>query len=199
QAMLSSNAAVRAQQINPYIVNLENNGRLSDHGKFRTSEDDLHDLARHYLPNALDDWELKEDEPIDIALYAHGGLVSEDSAAATAARWIPALYANKIFPVFFMWETGLLQTIENILSEALGLARAAGGFKDRLLDFVDDRLEGLVAPASTPVWEEIKENALRATTNPDGGIQLLAKELTGLPSELTGRLRFHLIGHSAGA
>jgi Papain family cysteine protease len=200
QAMLSSNSAVRAQQISPYIVNLGNNGRLSDHGKFRTSKDDLHDMALHYLPNALSDWRLKEDDPIDIALYAHGGLVSEDDAAETAAQWIPALYASKIFPIFFMWETGLLQTIDNILREALGMTRAAaGGFKDRLLDFVDDRLEGLIAPASTPIWEEIKENAWQATTSPHGGIRLLAEELNALPQALARRMRFHLIGHSAGA
>jgi hypothetical protein len=82
----------------------------------------------------------------------------------------------------------------------LGMARAAAaGFKDRLLDFVDDRLEGLVAPASTPIWEEIKENAWQATTNPNGGMRLLAKELNALPQSLTRRMRFHLIGHSAGA
>jgi len=199
QAMLSSNGVVRAQQINPYVVNLENNGKLSDNGKFRTSQEDLHDLALHYLPNALNDWKLKEDDPIDIALYAHGGLVSEDSAAETAAQWIPALYASKIFPVFFMWETGLLQTVGNILNEALGLTQAAGGLKDRLLDFVDDRLEGLIAPASTPIWEEIKENASHATNAPNGGLRLLAKELNALPPALTKRMRFHLIGHSAGA
>lgn len=199
QAMLSSNQIVRTQQINPYIVNLENNGKLSDHGRFRTDKDDLHDLAMHYLPNALDDWKLKEDDPIDIALYAHGGLVSEDGAAATAAQWIPALYANKIFPIFFMWETGLLQTIDNILSEALGFTRAAEGVRDRLRDFVDDRLEGLIAPASTPIWEEIKENALQSAINPNGGMRLLTKELDALPPVLTRRMRFHLIGHSAGA
>ncbi|HEV2665969.1 MAG TPA: hypothetical protein VG324_13710, partial [Blastocatellia bacterium] len=200
QAMLSSNGVVRAQQINPYIVNLENNGRLSDHGKFRTSEDDLQNLARHYLPNALDDWGLKEDDTVDIALYAHGGLVSEDSAAETAAQWIPALYANKIFPVFFMWETGLLQTIGDILSEALSSIRSAvGGVRDSILDFIDDRLEGLLAPASTPIWEEIKENALQAAVNPNGGMRLLAKELDALPPALVRSMRFHLIGHSAGA
>jgi Papain family cysteine protease len=199
QAMLSSNSAVRAQQISPYIVNLENNGKLSDHGKFRTSRDDLHDMALHYLPNALSDWGLNEDEPIDIALYAHGGLVSEDGAAQTASQWIPALYARRIFPVFFMWETGLLKTIDHIFTEALGMSQAAGGFKDRLTDFVDDRLEGLIAPVSTPIWEEIKENALQATTSQNGGVRLLARELSALPQSLTRRMRFHLIGHSAGA
>ncbi len=200
QAMLSSNKTVRAQQINPYTVKLENNGKLSDRGKFRTSKDALHDLVLHYLRNAIDDWNLKENDPIDIALYAPGGMVSEDGAAETAARWIPALYASRIFPVFFMWKTELLQTIDNILIEARGFTKAAaGGFKDRLRDFVDDRLEGLIAPASTPIWEEVKENALQATINPNGGMRLLVKELTALPPALTKRMRFHLIGHSAGA
>src|SRR5262245_64085045 len=99
-----------------------------------------------------------------------------------------------------MWETGLLETIDNIFSDALGFTQAeAGGFKDRLLDFVDDSLEGLIAPASTPIWEEIKENALQATTSPNGGMRLLAKELNALPQGFTRRMRFYLIGHSAGA
>jgi hypothetical protein len=64
---------------------------------------------------------------------------------------------------------------------------------------VDDRLEGLIAPASTPIWEEIKENALQAAINPNGGMRLLTKELDALPPALTRRMRFHMIGHSAGA
>jgi hypothetical protein len=200
KAMLSSNKAVRAQQINPYVVNLENNGRLSDHGEFRTSKDDLREMARHYLPNALNDWELKGDDPIDIALYAHSGLVSESEAAKTAAQWIPALYAYEIFPVFFMWETKLLEKVGKIFSEARRFTQAeAGGFKDRLLDFRDDRLEGWVAPTSTPIWDKIKENALQAAISPNGGLRLLTKELDALSPALTKRMRFHLIGHSAGA
>jgi len=200
KAMLSSNKAVRAQQINPYVINLENNGKLSDHGEFRTSKDDLNELARHYLPNALEDWGLKGDDPIDIALYAHSGLVSETGAAKTAAQWIPTLYADKIFPVFFMWETGLLDKVGKIFSEARDFTKTeTGGVKDRLLDFSDDRLEGWVAPTTTPIWEGIKENARQATISPNGGMWLLVKELGELEPDLTKRMRFHLIGHSAGA
>ena len=46
-------------------------------------------------------------EPVDVAIYAHGGLTDEETAARTASKWIPALYDAKIFPIFFMWETDL--------------------------------------------------------------------------------------------
>lgn len=203
RAMLSGNEVVRAQQINPYIVNLQNNGRLSDDGKFRTTTRDLDDMADFYLPEAVRDWKLKADDPIDVALYAHGGLVAESDAAEAAALWIPTLYASRIFPVFFMWETGLLDTLGNIFREMFGAERRAerlaGGLKDRLLNFFDDRLEGIAALPGTPIWEEIKENAERATSNPQGGLRLLARAMNKLPQDLTARLRFHLIGHSAGA
>src|SRR5262249_10193028 len=137
---------------------------------------------------------------IDIALYAHSGMVPEAEAAKTAAQWIPALYADKIFPVFFMWETRLLKKVGKIFSEARGFTRPEiGGLKDRLLDLMDDRLEGLVAPKTTPIWEEIKENARQAATSANGGMRLLVKELDELSPALTKRMRFHLIGHSAGA
>jgi hypothetical protein len=204
RAMISANPAVRAQQINPYIVNIANNGVLSDKGSFRTTKQDLKDLANFYLDAAIKDWKLKDDDPIDVGLYAHGGLVAESSAGDTAATWIPALYSAKIFPVFFMWETGLIDTISNIFRDLGGFDRVAGpGILEKIFgpleDFKDDRLEGLVAPAGTPIWDEMKENAERATTNSNGGLRLLAKEMEGLQPALQKRLRFHLIGHSAGA
>ncbi len=204
RAMISANPAVRAQQINPYIVNLANNGLLSDKGSFRTSKQDLKDLANFYLDAAIKDWKLKDDDPINVALYAHGGLVPESAAGDAAATWIPALYASKIFPVFFMWETGLIDTLSNIFRDLADFDRAAGTSAlgklfGHLQDFKDDRLEGLVAPAGTPIWDEMKENAGLATTNSNGGLRLLAKEMEGLQPSILKRLRFHLIAHSAGA
>lgn len=208
RSLLSANPVVQAQQINPYIVNLENNGVLSNSGVFRTSPRDLEDLVNFYLPEAIKDWKLSDNDPVDVALYAHGGLVPENSAGETAATWISALYARKIFPVFFMWETGLLNTIGNIFRDLLGRGRAAGEGSlsrlletsaDRFLDFKDDRLEGLVAPASTPIWDEIKENSALASNNPNGGLSILARLLREADQALVKRLRFHLVGHSAGA
>ncbi len=56
--LLSSNDNLSAQQINPYIIDLENNGTLSDGGQFATEPEDLHDLLSFYLPKAISQWRL---------------------------------------------------------------------------------------------------------------------------------------------
>lgn len=196
---LSSNPSVRNQQINPYVVNLGNNGRLSDKGTFRTNETDLQELVTTYLNSALQEWQRPDGAPIDVALYAHGGLTPERAAADTASRWIPALFARGIYPVFLMWETGLLDTVRDILSEIGKRPETVGGWWDRLLDAKDDRLDMLLSRPGTLVWDEMKENAWSASHNGAGGLHLLYRRLMDLPQELRQRLRFHLIGHSAGA
>jgi hypothetical protein len=203
--LLSSNPELSAQQITPYIVNLENNGRLSDRGQFFTRPADLVALVHRYLPAALQDWKLGENDPIDIGVYAHGGLTPEADAEVTAKRWIPALYSRQIFPVFLMWETGLRDTLKNVwrdVLEGVPESAAAATFGDWLLDRLDERLERALAGCKF-VWDEMKENARlaseRARAGDQGGIRLLWEQLATLPEQQRGRLRFHLIGHSAGA
>ena len=99
---LPEDESLRNHQIAPYIINMENNGELSDTGNFRTNPDDIRALMGVYLGRARTEWGLRDDEGVDIAIYAHGGLTGEDSAARTAARWIPALYEKRILPVFLM-------------------------------------------------------------------------------------------------
>ena len=126
-ALLSGNPSISAQQINPYIINVGNNGALSDVGQFATRVDDLRALLTTYLPNAFAQFGIRDNQPIDLAVYAHGGLTDENGAADTARRWVPAIYAQKVFPVFIMWETGFWQTLLDILQDALGVfSRAAG-------------------------------------------------------------------------
>jgi hypothetical protein len=203
--LLSSNPELSAQQINPYIVNLENNGRLSDRGQFFTRPADLEAMVQQYLPAALEQWQLGEDEPIDVGVYAHGGLTPEAGAEATAKRWIPALFSRRIFPVFFMWETGLRDTLKNVWRDVLAgvpESAAAATFEDWLLDRLDERLERALAGCKF-VWDEMKENARlaseRARPGDQGGIRLLWEQLARLPEQQRRRLRFHLIGHSAGS
>ncbi len=196
---LSSNRVVRDQQLNPYVVNLANNGRLSDSGAFRTRPSDLGKMVGQYLDQALARWSRPETAPIDVAIYAHGGLTPEAAAADTAARWIPALFEAQVFPVFLMWETGLMETVRNILDELVRRQRAAGGpWLDRALDWKDDRIDALVSGPGTAVWEEMKENAAQAVLNSNGGLHALYACLKEVPAEKRARLRFHLVGHSAG-
>lgn len=199
--LLSGNPVISAQQINPYIINVGNNGVLADVGPFATRVDDLRALLETYIPNAAAQFGIGVNEPIDVAIYAHGGLTDENGAADTARRWVPAIYSQKVFPLFIMWETGFWQTLLDILSDAEAVfSRAAGGPLDSLTDWWDERLETLAAAPGTLEWDEMKKNAEAISTNPSGALQLLYGELSRSEYDsLRSRLRLHLIGHSAGA
>jgi hypothetical protein len=193
---LAAEEKLRNHELAPFIVDMENDGALSASGDFRTSAGDLKALVSTYLERARSDWGLAPNDPVDIAVYAHGGLVSEKGAANAAARWIPALYENRIFPVFLMWETDLFKTLENIAKElVLGEPRRTAG----LQRWWNERIEKLLAPLGTEVWSEIKENAELITGSGHGGGMILYKAATESAAFNPRRDRIHLVGHSAGS
>ena len=199
KAVLASGDVLRQREISPFIVNMANNGELSSGGLFRTGQGDLEALVTVHMAEARKRWQLG-DAPMDVAVYAHGGLTGEKSAAETAMEWIPALYDSKIFPIFFMWETDLWTTLKNRLVDFLhGEPRATGGLRDTFLKFWNRRLErGLAAPGSM-IWGEMKQNAAAISLEETSG----ARRLFALGTELAGigpdAVRLHLIGHSAGS
>lgn len=183
--------------LSPYIVNTGNNGELSNSGDFHTSERDLDELVNVLMPAKRREWNLPAGQPLDVALYAHGGLVDEKAAGGTASEWIPMLLQQKIFPVFFMWESGLIETILDEICDWLkGRGEVpTGGLRQTLDRLWSDRIEGVGRVVGRGRWSEMKENAQLVTTNPAGGGALLADRLRAL----RGKVRLHLIGHSAGS
>jgi pimeloyl-ACP methyl ester carboxylesterase len=207
RAIVSSNETLADHEISPFVINMENEGRLSQRGRFRTNDDDLVALLKNHVPVALERWRLARGEPLDLAIYAHGGLTDEDAAAETARAWIPHLYTNRIFPVFLMWETGAGDTLRNLFEDVTrGEAEleAAGGnwerFKERFEEWKDERLEGLARFPGGKLWAEMKQNAAALSGHADAGVVKFLALLTSrairaaLPP-----IRVHLIGHSAGA
>jgi hypothetical protein len=193
---LASDTTLRNHELAPFIVDMENDGVLSTSGSFRTSAGDVKALVTTYLERARGDWGLAPNDPVDIAVYAHGGLVSESGAADAAGRWIPALYENRIFPVFLMWETDLFKTLENIAKELiLGEPRRAAGIER----WWNERIEKLLAPLGTQIWGEIKENAELITGSAQGGGMVLYRAAMQSPAFKPRRDRIHLVGHSAGS
>src|SRR5881628_1262079 len=157
---IASDAILRDRELAPFIVDMENNGRLSASGAFRTQKSDVEALASLHIGKARERWNLKAADPTDVAIYAHGGLTGEETAADTAARWIPALYEARIFPIFLMWESDLWSTLKNRLEDLVtGLPKPTGGMVDQLKRFWNQRLELLLAPAGTRIWGEMKQNA----------------------------------------
>lgn len=196
---LASNPQLRVREISPFIVDMENNGLLSESGEFRTNEGDLRALVTTHLNEARKRWKT-ESRPMDVAIYAHGGLTDEETAANTAARWIPALYEGQIFPIFLMWETDLWSTIKNRLEDLItGQPRPAGGFRDELSKWWNKRLEQTLAEPGSVIWGEMKQNAKAISANKESGVRKLYDICRSLKAFDPTRARFHLIGHSAGA
>ena len=201
RVQLASEPALQKREISPFIINMENNGRLSNTGEFRTQEFDVAALVGHHLETACKNWKLSENQPVDIAIYAHGGLTSEEVAAKTAAKWIPALYDRRIFPIFMMWETDLWSTLKGRLEDKVkGLARPTGGFFDDVKDWWNERLERLLTVPGSAIWGEMKQNAEAiSTSQKSGGVILYKAAIENKRFKNKSGVRLHLIGHSAGA
>ena len=182
--------------ISPYIIDTGNNGELSQTGQFHTTPADLDELVDFIMPDQRQQWNIPAGQKMDVVLYAHGGLVNEQAAANTASTWIGLLKDQRIFPIFFMWESGILETIEDEIKNVLGLAgRPTGGPLDGADSWWSDRVEGTARVVAKSLWDQMKQNARLITQNPLGGANLLFQRLNGKKTSV----RLHLVGHSAGA
>jgi len=200
KVQIASDSTLRDRELSPFVIDMENNGRLSGSGVFRTQRTDVEALVDFHVGEARKKWSLKAAEPTDVAIYAHGGLTGEESAAETASRWIPALYESRIFPIFLMWETDLWSTLRNRLADLVtGLPRPTGGLVDQLRRFWNQRLERLLAPAGSLIWGEMKQNADGISRYRESGGLVLYESGMKSPWFTKAPVRLHLIGHSAGA
>lgn len=138
-----------------------------------------------------------------LVIYAHGGLNSEAAAIARVRVMGPYFEANGIYPLFYTWRTGVLETLGGALADALGPAPGPALAGRAFADAVDGLLE-TVAHNMRWLWTEMKTNAAGAarssagTAGQDGALVLLAAALAQLRQRYPG-LEIHLAGHSAGA
>lgn len=204
RVVLASSPELANREIAPFVVNVGNDGRLSSSGDFRTTADDVRALFDVQLKEARERWQLKPKDPVQVCIYAHGGLVGENAAAKIAKRWVPAMYDRKIFPVFLMWETGLFDTLLNILNEACSKDSArAGGLTDTLKRWWNERLERSLARPGYALWSEMKENAKAIGGWAAGNAiaehagHVLYEHLG--PLLQNGRAQAHVVAHSAGS
>ncbi|MGH2392768.1 MAG: hypothetical protein ACRDGH_04620, partial [Candidatus Limnocylindria bacterium] len=148
-----------------HVVNLGNQGRLSSNGKFASSPRQIDRAFGH-----MDRWHqlwLERDPSMKrhVLLYAHGGLNSEERGLSVAQENVSWWLNNKIYPVFFAWQSGASETLLNQLADSIR-GRLPFGFGFDVLEEGADRLVELVARRSfRGIWDEMKENA-RAASEP---------------------------------
>jgi hypothetical protein len=202
--------AIPLNDIRPFIVDIGNDGRLSNSGEYWTSPEDLARLVRDSIPTFARENEWKKKR---VLLYLHGGLNEERAVASRVIAFRDVFLANEIYPVHVMWETGMKETLRNILQQFLtGPDHRAGGFRDwvdkfreGLVEAKDRSLEVTLARPGRAVWGEMKENARLASESPDGkgGMEMLAAAVRQAGKTLAGADKegweLHVIGHSAGS
>ncbi len=141
-----------------------------------------------------------------IVLYAHGGLNAEEASLSRIRVLAPYFKANGLYPIFFTWRTGFLESMMNIMGDTLhgippqgawkdiweSVTNAAKEAKDRTIEVA---CQNLLVKA---VWSEMKQNAKAAGTlsNPTFGI--VADNLLSLKAQFPDT-EIHLMGHSAGS
>lgn len=188
------------QALRPHVVNLAQ-GMFSTDGAFQTTEADADAIVYEHLARALAAAEGRG-EPLRVLVFAHGGLVDEASGLRVAHRQCAWWKANGVYPIFFVWETGLKGTVSQLLAEAKRRLPLVGA-RD-LWDYTTDPLVETAARAlgGAKVWGGMKWSAERASAA-DGGARYMAERLGSFAAEANatraGAVELHAVGHSAGA
>lgn len=173
------------QPLLPHVVNLSE-GLLSSGGAFNSTLSSLRTIVEQHLPAYL----ATQPDP-HLVFYAHGGLVGERSALCYARTILPWWLAHGVYPIFFVWESGLLDTLRD---------SPRGGQRNFITDWL---LEGVTQVAARKVWRMMKEDAENASSpliakhGKPGGAHQLAALLDPLLKQHPG-LKLHAVGHSTG-
>jgi hypothetical protein len=194
--------AIPLEVIRPFVIDVENNGELSNSGDYWTTEEDLARLFAHTIPERTQTWKKRR-----VMLYLHGGLNAERDAAKRIMALRDVLLENEIYPLHVMWESDFLNSAIDLLKDRFTQAdeRAGGGFLDNLNEARDRVLELTLAKPAGALWGEMKENAELASHHRAGrgAMQLLAKYVelakAGLGKAGGPPWELHVVGHSAGS
>jgi hypothetical protein len=190
--------AVVLAKIRPHFVNLGNEGRFSESGIYATDATELEDVVLEDFRSAAKEWGRSG----RLLLYAHGGLNNEKASASRIATLQPYFVENRIYPIHFMWETGLGDSIKGIVQDAFRSDRFGGwrdSMREKFYDLIDEGVELGARGLGRPVWSEMKENAARATLLADGGARYTAQRIGATLDGLSPAPQVHLVGHSAGS
>jgi hypothetical protein len=177
--------------LRPHVVDLRE-GLLIKGGDFFTLEGDVRAIFTEHLEREAQK-KAQAGQKLRVLFFAHGGLVSEVSGLHGALDNVDWWMKNSIYPIYFIWETGLLQTIGQLLRG--GQAR---GVFDTAVDFWDGQVEKAARRlGGERIWSGMKRNAERASA-PGGGAALVADLLKAFCTKHP-NTELHAVGHSAGA
>ncbi|MFV0434114.1 MAG: caspase family protein [Leucobacter sp.] len=184
--------------LKPHVISLTD-GRLAREAvpepqtvqDFATVEADIDEIFATHLPAFAAEHDLAT---VPIVLYAHGGLVDKDAGFATAQQQVGWWKANGVYPIHFVWETGLWTSIWDAIGRwAFGGSR---GIIDDLKDAAVEKAARVLGGEA--VWLDMKLDAA-ASSDPSGGARLLVRKLAAWMKANPDAATVHAVGHSAGS
>ena len=181
------------EKLRSHVVNLRQ-GRFSTDGDFITTRQDVERLFAVDLPAALAEAK-SANRKLRVLFYAHGGLVSEASGIAGALAQVDFWKANHVYPIFFIWETGILEVVADELRKQLLGQR---GVQDFIKEAKAKLLESLARPGGLRVWNNMKLSA-QAASAAGGGARVVIDLAEKFFEANANDAEVHACGHSAGA
>jgi len=131
-----------------------------------------------------------------LLLYAHGGLNSIKDSARRIVAMKEVFKDNRIYPFHFMYDTGLLEEIKDvILGKKLDVKERTGAFTD----YTDKLIEKMTHYVGRAIWREMKRGAEKPFHPGYAGSQTIAAFLDAFARTSARPKKVHIVGHSTGA
>jgi hypothetical protein len=119
-------------------------------------------------------WAADKNKEYHLVFYAHGGLNDEESSIRRIRIMAPYFEANGIYPVFFTWKTGFLESIGQIVGDEVRGIEPQGAWQDiwkSVKDAAKEAKDRAVEVACQDVlvkavWSQMKQNADAAAHDP---------------------------------
>jgi hypothetical protein len=169
-------------------------GALSSDGEFQTSEADVRRIFTELLPAEIAARKA-EGQKLRLMFYAHGGLIGERDGLEPVLTRLKFWRRNNVYPLSFVWETGLRETITDILRGLVGARAVARDLREDLTDAV---IEVAGREGGNRVWGQMKR-AAEISVLEGGGARFVAEQMRDLWSAQHQDIEIHAAGHSAGS
>jgi pimeloyl-ACP methyl ester carboxylesterase len=186
QELATAGKDPRRDEIAGHFVHIDD-GRFHETGKYWSNLADVRQTAALVA---------KSDNYQHFLIYAHGGLNSVKDSASRIAAMRDTFKANGIYPLHFMYDTGLLEELKDVILGKRSVAEErAGGISD----WTDRIIESASRRPGRALWREMKSDAARAFSNRNSpGTQTLAAFLGAFADSKAVPKKIHLVGHSTG-
>ncbi|MEJ2574714.1 MAG: C1 family peptidase [Gammaproteobacteria bacterium] len=172
-------------EIAGHFVHLDD-GHFHDNGRYWSNEGDVAETV-HRLA--------KSDGYDHLLLYAHGGLNSTKDSACRISAMKETFKANRIYPYHFMYDTGLMEEIKDVV---IGKKHVAQDRVGGISEWTDKYVEYLSRRPGRALWREMKSGAKSPFNQNGDGMKLMRLFMGALSKRTDKPIKVHLAGHSTG-